>query len=268
MDPSQIWQTALGELQLQLTGATFDTWLGRTHLVTFEDETFIVGVHNCYAQDWLENRLQTLILRTLAGICGHPVKVKFVVFSRELDAESSIGELKKVDVPELDATKDSQPVQPSTPSEYDWKSAGWFPVSGYESRFWAPLLGRVDWRVWEIIRETDRRKVKDLWTPDRRWSAPELAELVPCSRHTITGVLRQDGQQKGALQRLCDLDLARMKKQARVERDPHTMYVLSVRVRLPLLIPSWVAELPERLQVMHDTWLGDHGFDPKDWFLT
>src|SRR5512136_1422297 len=86
MTPDQIWQTALGELQLQLSGATFSTWLSRTHLIAHEDGTFIVGVHNGYAKDWLENRLLSMVKRTLTGIVGRSVEVRFVVWNKELDA--------------------------------------------------------------------------------------------------------------------------------------------------------------------------------------
>jgi chromosomal replication initiator protein len=86
MKPDQIWQTALGELQLQLTGATYNTWLGRTQLIACEDGTFIIGVHNGYAKDWLENRLLSMVKRTLTGITGRSVEVRFVVWNKEADA--------------------------------------------------------------------------------------------------------------------------------------------------------------------------------------
>jgi len=79
MDAKRTWQTALGELQLQLTKATFDTWLKDTSGVAYEDGTVIVGVRNAYAKDWLENRLYTHIARTLSGIVGRTVEVRFVV---------------------------------------------------------------------------------------------------------------------------------------------------------------------------------------------
>jgi len=79
MDAKRTWQTALGELQLQLTKATFDTWLKDTFGVAYEDGTVIVGVRNAYAKDWLENRLYTHIARTLSGIIGRTVEVRFVV---------------------------------------------------------------------------------------------------------------------------------------------------------------------------------------------
>ena len=73
------WQATLGELQLQMTKATFDTWVKQTHVVAYEDGTFIIGVQNGYAKDWLENRLLSVIKRTLTGIVGRSVEVRFVV---------------------------------------------------------------------------------------------------------------------------------------------------------------------------------------------
>src|SRR5512143_999648 len=80
MKPDQVWQTALGELQLQLTGATYDTWLGTASLVAYENGLFTVGVQNDRAKDWLENRLHDLIKRTIDGIVGKPTEVRFVVW--------------------------------------------------------------------------------------------------------------------------------------------------------------------------------------------
>ena len=79
MNAEQAWQAALGELQLQLTKATFDTWVKSTYVLSSEDGTFLVGVHNAYAKDWLENRLLTTIKRTLVGIVGRSVEVRFIV---------------------------------------------------------------------------------------------------------------------------------------------------------------------------------------------
>lgn len=75
----KVWHTALGELQLQMTKATFDTWVKQTHVVAYEDGAFIIGVENGYAKDWLENRLHATIQRTLTGILNRSVEIRFVV---------------------------------------------------------------------------------------------------------------------------------------------------------------------------------------------
>lgn len=79
MNAQQAWQAALGELQLQLTKPTFDTWVKNTYVISWEDGTFLVGVHNGYAKDWLENRLLTTMKRTLSSIVGKTVEIKFAV---------------------------------------------------------------------------------------------------------------------------------------------------------------------------------------------
>src|SRR5512144_2101261 len=79
MTPNEIWHATLGELQLQMTRATFDTWVRPTFAIAFENGTMVVGVHSPYAKEWLENRLHTTIQRTLTGILGHAVEVRYVV---------------------------------------------------------------------------------------------------------------------------------------------------------------------------------------------
>jgi chromosomal replication initiator protein len=87
MNAEHAWQAALGELQLQLTKATFDTWVRNTHVISFEDGSFLIGVRNAYAKDWLENRLLTTIKRTLIGIVGQTVNVKFAVRPKAIQDE-------------------------------------------------------------------------------------------------------------------------------------------------------------------------------------
>ena len=57
MTADQIWQAALIELQLQMTKATFDTWVKNTRAISHKDGIFVIGVPDALARDWLENRL-------------------------------------------------------------------------------------------------------------------------------------------------------------------------------------------------------------------
>ena len=79
MDLKGVWEAAKGELQLQMTQATYDTWIRNTFPIAYEDGTFIIGVHNTYAKEWLENRLLSVIKRTLIGLTNRAVEVRFVV---------------------------------------------------------------------------------------------------------------------------------------------------------------------------------------------
>ncbi len=79
--PQRLWQAVLGELELQMTRATFDTWLRDTHCIGIEnDNTLVVGVKNGYAVEWLENRLYTVIQRTLHRLADAEAQARFVVW--------------------------------------------------------------------------------------------------------------------------------------------------------------------------------------------
>lgn len=90
MKPDHIWSAALGELELQMTQATFDTWLRGSRLLKYEDGTYVIGVKNGYAKDWLENRLVATIKRTMARLTGRTVDVRFVVWSEEPGTENDV----------------------------------------------------------------------------------------------------------------------------------------------------------------------------------
>jgi chromosomal replication initiator protein len=71
------WQATLGELQLQMTRATFDTWLRGSRVIDLVQNTFIVYVQHAYAVDWLQNRLLPIIRRTLQRHAGSEADVEF-----------------------------------------------------------------------------------------------------------------------------------------------------------------------------------------------
>ena len=88
MNAHDIWHATLGELQLQMTRATFDTWVRPTHAINYQDGAMVVGVHSPYAKEWLENRLNTTIQRTVTGIVGKSVEVRYVVKDNRSSRES------------------------------------------------------------------------------------------------------------------------------------------------------------------------------------
>jgi chromosomal replication initiator protein len=83
MNPEHAWQATLGELQLQMTRATFNTWLKDARFLGYEEDhgTFFVTVPSAYAKDWLENRLHTTVQRTLEGVMGKSVELRYVVWN-------------------------------------------------------------------------------------------------------------------------------------------------------------------------------------------
>jgi len=103
INPQRLWQATLGELELKMARATFDTWLRDTHSIGLENEgTLVVGVKNGYAVEWLENRLYPVIKRTLTRLTGQDVEARFVVWESKRQEEN---------VPALFQEEESMPQQ-------------------------------------------------------------------------------------------------------------------------------------------------------------
>ncbi len=87
MNADQAWQSVLGQLQLDMPRASFETWVRDTRPVAYDNRTLTIGVRNAYARDWLESRLASTVNRLLIGIMDSNVSVSFAV-SQGNDNES------------------------------------------------------------------------------------------------------------------------------------------------------------------------------------
>jgi hypothetical protein len=74
----QIWARSLDELELQMTRATFDTWLRGSRVVEPGDGWLTIAVRHGYAVDWLQHRLLPVILPTVARHAGGEGEITFV----------------------------------------------------------------------------------------------------------------------------------------------------------------------------------------------
>jgi len=96
MKAEQAWQAALGQLQMDMPKASYDTWVRNAEIVSYEDNVFIIGVPNAYARDWLESRLTSKINRLLCGIMNRTVNTRFIVW--QSGAEQSVEDVQLQEV--------------------------------------------------------------------------------------------------------------------------------------------------------------------------
>ena len=80
MNAEQAWGAVLGQLQMEMPKAAFDTWARDAEFVAYEDGAFVIGVKNAYARDWLEGRLTSTVTRMLTGMMNRTVAVRFIVW--------------------------------------------------------------------------------------------------------------------------------------------------------------------------------------------
>ena len=83
MNAQKAWQNLIGQLQMEMSKAAFNTWVSSSELINFEENIFTIGVQNAYARDWLESRLSSTITRHLTGLMNEKVEVNFVVWHKE-----------------------------------------------------------------------------------------------------------------------------------------------------------------------------------------
>ena len=77
----QLWTAALGELQVGLSRAQYDTWFKDTQVISEEDDVFLIGVPNAFAREWLESKFRQQVRAALQHLLGRTVDVRFVTSS-------------------------------------------------------------------------------------------------------------------------------------------------------------------------------------------
>jgi chromosomal replication initiator protein len=78
MQPSNLWQAVLGEIELSVSRGNFMTWFKNTTLLKQDSERIIVGVPNVFIKQQLERKYNDLVVQTLRknGISTEQVEYK------------------------------------------------------------------------------------------------------------------------------------------------------------------------------------------------
>jgi chromosomal replication initiator protein len=77
--PQEIWDIALGDLQVQVSKPNFRTWFSKTVGLSYQDNQFVIGAPNTFAAEYLEKNQRSLIEKSLVGLTSPHVKVVFRV---------------------------------------------------------------------------------------------------------------------------------------------------------------------------------------------
>lgn len=95
--PQEIWEAALGELQVQVNKSNYDTWLKDTVGINYQNDQFTIGVPNAFGVEWLRNRFQSLVTKTLVSITGKRLDVHFIVHNPKENEASAATSTSQVD---------------------------------------------------------------------------------------------------------------------------------------------------------------------------
>jgi len=244
---NNLWEKALEQLKLQMSRATFETWL-MTTTGELRDGTLTVTLPNTYALDWIE-RLRPIIENTVERIAGRPLNVAFTTPAEEhrpaserSRSEPRPGEI-AIELVEFDPTR-----------------RGFVMTANYAVRFWQPYLGPLPFALWLTLRSFAWNAGRGGWP-----SIQTLADICANgNRHRILGRAARAGRKPitGALQVLENERIVWVK---RTGEGRQTNYRFRVLANLPLLTPSQVQQLPANLQKAHDRFVRSCSVDHEEW---
>jgi chromosomal replication initiator protein len=85
-----VWEKTAAALALQMTRATFDTWLRGSLLLSLENGCATLGVRHPHGAEWVQHRLQRLVLAALSRALGQEVQALRVVVLDEVERGGSV----------------------------------------------------------------------------------------------------------------------------------------------------------------------------------
>ncbi|MBU2566650.1 chromosomal replication initiator protein DnaA [Patescibacteria group bacterium] len=74
MNPNEIWQATLGELELTLSKANFTTWFKNTFISSLDEGKVSIAVPNTFTKAWLEKKYHESIVRALRNATNNNVR--------------------------------------------------------------------------------------------------------------------------------------------------------------------------------------------------
>ena len=79
MDNKELWSKTMVDIELEVSKANFSTWFKNTRIVKQEGGTVYIGVQNEFVRDWLANKYNSSILRTLRNLSEQVRGVEYII---------------------------------------------------------------------------------------------------------------------------------------------------------------------------------------------
>ena len=82
MDLNQLWEKALGDIELQVSKPNFVTWFKNSRVIDKQDGLVVIGLPNNFAKEWVEKKYDKVILGSLRSLDENIKKVEFIIYSQ------------------------------------------------------------------------------------------------------------------------------------------------------------------------------------------
>jgi len=89
MTSQEIWQIALGEIELSISKANFITWFKNTNILSNKDGKITIGVPNGFTREWLENKYNKIIFKALRNVIDSVKEITYIInYSSEQETKN------------------------------------------------------------------------------------------------------------------------------------------------------------------------------------
>lgn len=106
VDKKRLWQSVLGEVEVSLTRANFNTWFKNTEIVEIDDNKVVIRVPNVFTQEWLKKKYEKEIRKSILKSLPYLKIIEYVIGTKPP---------KEVLFKEISATKASEVKESSIP---------------------------------------------------------------------------------------------------------------------------------------------------------
>jgi len=85
MNNNELWQSVLAQMQFHISKANFATWFQNTEIVSKEAEKITISVPNAFSKEWLSNKYNKLLLKTLHELDCTIKDLNFIIKPQSLE---------------------------------------------------------------------------------------------------------------------------------------------------------------------------------------
>jgi chromosomal replication initiator protein len=83
LNGTELWEQALEKLKLKMSPPTFETWIAKTIVESFEADCLMIQTPHPFAQKWLTRYYLPTILQSVQDVAGRPIDVQLVNASNQ-----------------------------------------------------------------------------------------------------------------------------------------------------------------------------------------
>ncbi|MAF20581.1 MAG: chromosomal replication initiator protein DnaA [Parcubacteria group bacterium] len=84
MNPKELWQTVLAEIELTISKANFITWFKNTKIHSKKDGLVTVSAPNAFTKEWLESKYNKALLKILRNNSPDIKEIQFTISGKEI----------------------------------------------------------------------------------------------------------------------------------------------------------------------------------------